>query len=328
MKRALSFFFISVLVIGLLSACGSEDTGGSTGSSGSDAGEEKIKIGASILTQSHPFYVAIKEEMEKEAETQNVDLTVSIADQDLNRQISAIEDFINSGVDVIIITPVDSDGVRGAVIKAQEANIPVVTVDISANGVEVDSHIATDNFTGGMIAAEAMAQFLGEDGEVGLITYPEVQSVRDRIDGFKRIADTYSNLDIVTELPGRTREEAKNASEDMLTSNSNLDGIFGFGDDMAIAATAAISERNSDALVVGFDGLEEARNSVDNENAFKAVVVQFPDKMGSEGILNAIKLAKGETVEKLIPITPGLYVFGKGFVDVSVENDKVTIDLN
>jgi len=315
MKKLLALLL--VLTMAFITAC--------TDDNSKSGGSEEIVIGASLLTQSHPFQVAIKEAIEKEAGNQKVKVDISIADQDLNRQISAIEDFINKGVDAIIVTPVDSDGIKGALLKAKDAGIPVVTVDIKANGVEVDSHIATDNYTGGMIAAEAMAKYMNDEGQVGLITYPEVQSVRDRIDGFKENAKNHPGLEIVTELPGRDREEAKTASEDMLTANPKLGGIFGFGDDMAIAATAAVSERGSDAVVIGFDGLEEAQKSVDQDNAFKAVVVQFPDKMGEEAVKNAVKLAKGEKVEKEVPITPGLYIYGEGFVDVTVENGKVTI---
>lgn len=319
MKKMFPVMAALVLMVGLVTGCGGNDE---------KTGQKNIRIGASILTQSHPFYVGIQEAIEKEAVKQKVDIDIAVADQDLNRQISDIEDFINKQVDAIIVTPVDSDGIKGAIMKAKNANIPVVTVDIKANGVEVDSHIATDNYTGGMIAAEAMAHYLGGRGEVGLITYPEVQSVRDRIDGFKKWAENYPEMKIVTELPGRTRQEAKSASEDMLTSHPNLNGIFGFGDDMAIAATAAIEERDSEAIVVGFDGLEEARKSVDAENAFQAVVVQHPEKMGSQGVINAVKLAKGEPVKKEIPITPGLYVNGKGFVKVKVEKDKIDLDLD
>lgn len=314
MKKVVALIMVILLVV--LAGCNS---------AGSKAGNDEIVIGASLLTQAHPFQVAIKEAIEKESANQGVKVDISIADQDLNRQIAAIEDFITKQVDAIILVPVDSDGIMGAVNKAKEANIPVITVDIKANGVEVSSHIATDNYSGGLIAAEAMAKYLNGEGEVGLITYPEVQSVRDRIAGFKDNAVNHPGLSIVTELPGRTREEAKTASEDMLTANPKLKGIFGFGDDMALAATAAISERGSDAVVIGFDGLEEAQNSVMEENAFKAVVVQFPDKMGEVAVQNAVKVIKGETVEKEMPITPGLYIQGKGFVDVKVENGKVTI---
>ncbi|MFV0379950.1 MAG: substrate-binding domain-containing protein [Anaerorhabdus sp.] len=290
------------------------------------ADDNKVKVGASLLTASHPFQVAIKDSLENAAKELDVDLTVAIADQDLNRQISDIEDMITKEVDVIILTPVDSEGVKGAIEKAKNANIKVVTVDVKANGVEVDSHIATDNYSGGMIAAEAMYQLVGS-GDIGLITYPEVQSVRDRIDGFKEVANTYEELNIVTELPGRTREEALSASQDMLTSNPDLVGIFGFGDDMAIAATNAIIDNGSSAVVVGFDGLQEAQDKVSEDNGFKAVVVQYPDKMGSEAMNAAFALANGESVEKEIPITPGLFVYDKGFVDVSVENGKVNLNL-
>lgn len=314
MKKWLVLVLILTTVV--LAACNQEKSGGS---------DDEITIGASLLTASHPFQVAIKEAIEKEAGDQNVKVDVAIANQDLNRQISSIEDFINKGVDAIILTPVDSDGIKGVLMKAKEANIPVITVDVKANGVEVDSHIATDNYIGGMIAAEAMAKYIGGEGEVGLITYPEVQSVRDRIDGFKENTKSHSGLKIITELPGRTREEAKTASEDMLTANPLLKGIFGFGDDMAIAATAAISERKAESVVIGFDGLEEAQKSVDEDNAFMAVVVQFPDQMGKVAVGNAIKLVNGEEVEKEVPITPGLYINGKGLVDVSVKDGKITI---
>ncbi len=315
-------FMLGIALVLLLTAC---NTGGTqTTEEGSEKGKQLV-IGASLLTQSHPFQVAIKESIEKQGTADNVKVDVSIADQDLNRQIAAIEDFITKKVDALIIVPVDSDGIAGAIKKAKDANIPVITVDIKANGVEVDSHIATDNYSGGLIAAEAMAKYLPDGGDIGLITYPEVQSVKDRIAGFKDNAVNHPNLNIVTELPGRTREEAKTASEDMITANPGIKGIFGFGDDMALAATTAIQERGIDAVVIGFDGLEEAQNSVKEENPFKAVVVQFPEKMGEVAVQNAVKIINGEEVEKEVPITPGLFIQGKGMVEVKVEDKKVTI---
>ena len=284
----------------------------------------KIRVGASILTSSHPFYQAIKVALEEEAAALDVELSIAVADQDLNRQLSAVEDFINKQVDVIIITPVDSDGVVGAIMKAKNAGIPVITVDIPANGVEVDAHIATDNYTGGKLAGQAMAQYLDFAGKIALITYPEVQSVRDRIDGFKEQVAQYDGIEVVVELPGRTREEAKTATEDMMTAHPEVTGVFGFGDDMAIAATTVIKERSADAIVIGFDGMEEGRNTVDADNAFKAVVMQAPGRMGKKAIELAVKIANGEEVEKHIPIVPGLYVYGEGEVPVTLDGDKIS----
>lgn len=310
-----------------LSACGSgNDSPGGTTDPG-DSGDKHVRVGVTLLTQSHPFYVKIKESMEAKAKETGVELLVSIADQDLNKQVAQVEDFINKQVDVVIVSPVDSDGVTGAIKKAQQAGVPVVTIDIPANNVEVDSHVATDNLTGGKIAAEAMAQFLDGTGEIGLITYPEVQSVRDRIDGFTQGTAQHSGLTIVKETPGRDRQAAKAAAEDMLTSAPNLAGIFGFGDDMALAATQAVSDANSNAVVIGFDGMDEALKAVDAENAFKAVVVQYPDKMGEQALANAVGLVNGEEVPKVTPITPGLYVQGKGEVPVEIDGDKITLSV-
>ncbi len=287
----------------------------------------KVRVGASILTSSHPFYQSIKVALEEEAAAQDVDLSITVADQDLNRQLSSIEDFINKSVDVIIITPVDSDGVKGAVLKANSAGIPVITVDIKANGVDVVSHIATDNYTGGMLAGQAMAEYLDFSGKVALITYPEVQSVRDRIDGFKEQVAQYDGIEIVAELPGRTREEAKTATEDMMTAHPEINGVFGFGDDMAIAATTVIKERSAEAIVIGFDGMDEGRKTVDADNAFKAVVMQAPGRMGKTAIQLAVQIAAGESVEKNIPIVPGLYIYNAGEVPVSLEGNKISFEI-
>lgn len=329
MKRTGKFLTLALagaLSLGTLAACNNGGGGDAESTAGGDDGE--IRIGVTLLTQSHPFYVAIKEAIEAEAEAQGVTLSVTIADQDLNRQVSQVEDFVNQDVDAVIIAPVDSDGITGAIKTAQNAGIPVVTVDITANNVEVDSHVATDNYSGGLIAAEALAQFIDETGEVGVITYPEVQSVRDRVDGFTKRMEAFPGITIVQQTPGRDREEAKAASEDMLTANPSIAGIFGFGDDMALAASQAVKDANSDAVVVGFDGMQEALDAVSAEgNAFRAVVVQYPDQMGSTALKNAIGLVKGEEVEKLTPILPGLFVKGIGDVPVEVDGDNVTLSV-
>jgi len=110
------------------------------------AAAESFTIGVSLLTQQHPFYIALADAMKQEARTQGVKLDIAIANQDLNKQVSDVEDFISKRVNAIILSPVDSRGVKAAVGKAQKAGIPLITVDIAANGVDVICHVATDNY--------------------------------------------------------------------------------------------------------------------------------------------------------------------------------------
>ncbi|WP_116133131.1 substrate-binding domain-containing protein [Tropicimonas sp. IMCC34043] len=266
-------------------------------------------IGASLLTQQHPFYIELAGAMVAEAEAQGVPLKVSIANQDLSKQLADVEDFIVSGVDVIVISPVDSAGVLPIILKAEKAGIKVVTVDVPAKGVDVTSYIGTDNYVGGVKAAELMGKELGGKGKVAIIDYPTVQSVVARIDGFKKGLESFPDIEIVAQQTGITRAEALAVAQNMLQANPDITGIFGFGDDAALAAAVAVKSAGLEdqVKVIGFDGMEEARNAVDTNPVMVGVIQQFPAQMGKEAVDTAIKIMAGEEVPAEQPIAPGVY---------------------
>lgn len=267
-------------------------------------------IGASLLTQQHPFYIELADAMKAEATAKNVKLEVAIANQDLNKQLADVEDFIVKGVDVIVLSPVDSKGVKAVIEKAQKAGIKVITVDVPANGVKVTSYIGTDNYTGGVKAGELMAKELGDKGKVAIIDYPTVQSVVNRIDGFKKAIGEHKDIQIVAQQTGITRAEALAAAQNMLQANPDIQGIFGFGDDAALAAAVAVKSAGleSQVKVIGFDGMEEARKAVDTNPVMVGVIQQFPGEMGKRAVDTAIDVIAGKDVPAEQPIEPGVYV--------------------
>lgn len=266
-------------------------------------------IGASLLTQQHPFYIELADAMKAEATAKNVPLEVAIANQDLNKQLADVEDFIVKGVDVIVLSPVDSKGVKAVIEKAQKAGIKVITVDVPANGVEVTSYIGTDNYAGGVKAGELMAKELGDKGKVAIIDYPTVQSVVNRIDGFKKAIGEHKDIEIVAQQTGITRAEALAAAQNMLQANPDIQGIFGFGDDAALAAAVAVKSAGleSQVKVIGFDGMEEARKAVDTNPVMVGVIQQFPGEMGKRAVDTAIDVIAGKEVPVEQPIEPGVY---------------------
>lgn len=268
----------------------------------------QITIGASLLTQQHPFYVALADAMKQEAQKDNAKLDISIANQDLSKQIADVQDFVTRKVDVIVLSPVDSKGVKAAVMTAQRAGIPVITVDIGAQGVEVASHIATDNYAGGQMAGQLMCKVLGGKGKVGVIDYPTVQSVIDRVTGFRKALGACPGVQVVAVQPGVTRAEALATAQNMLQAHPDLDGIFGFGDDAAMAAAVAGKSAGNHVKVIGFDGMPEARAAVDKNPNFVGVIRQYPEKMGAVAVDTAVKVAEKQQVAKLIPVTPGVYL--------------------
>ncbi len=266
-------------------------------------------IGASLLTQQHPFYIELADAMKAEAEAKGVPLEISIANQDLNKQLADIEDFIVKGVDVIVISPVDSQGALAAIAKAEAAGIKVVTVDIPATNAKVVSHIGTDNYTGGVKAGELMAQVLDGKGKVAIIDYPTVQSVVARVDGFKKALESHPDMEIVAQQTGITRAEALAAAQNMLQANPDITGIFGFGDDAALAAAVAVKSAGLEdqVKVIGFDGMEEARNAVDTNPVMVGVIQQFPAEMGKTAVDTAVEVIAGKDVPAEQPIVPGVY---------------------
>ena len=266
-------------------------------------------IGASLLTQQHPFYIELADAMKAEAEAKNVPLEVSIANQDLNKQLADVEDYIVKGVDVLVISPVDSQGAMAAIAKAEAAGIKVITVDVPITNAEVTSHIGTDNYTGGVKAAELMGQVLGGKGKVAIIDYPTVQSVVARIEGFKKGLEAFPEIEIVAQQTGITRAEALAVSQNMLQANPDITGIFGFGDDAALAAAVAVKSAGlqDQVKVIGFDGMEEARNAVDSDPIMVGVIQQFPAEMGKTAVDTAVAVIAGNEVPAEQPIVPGVY---------------------
>ncbi|MEW6346295.1 MAG: substrate-binding domain-containing protein [Paraburkholderia sp.] len=267
-----------------------------------------VTIGASLLTQQHPFYVALADAMKQEAAKDHATLDIAIANQDLSKQIADVQDFVTRKVNVIVLSPVDSKGVKAAVMAAQNAGIPVITVDISAQGVEVASHIATDNYAGGLMAGQLMCKVLGGKGKVGIIDYPTVQSVIDRVTGFKKALGGCPGVQVVAVQPGITRAEALTTAQNMLQAHPDLDGIFGFGDDAALAAAVAAKSAGNHVKVIGFDGMPEARAAVDKNPNFVGVIRQYPEKMGAIAVDTAVKIADKQAVAKEIPVPPGVYL--------------------
>lgn len=269
---------------------------------------KEYKIGASLLTQQHPFYIELADAMKAEAKKDDVVLNISIANQDLNKQLSDVEDFITKKVDAIIISPVDSKGVQAAIIKAEKAGIPVITVDVAAEGVPVVTHVATDNYAGGVEAGKLMGKLLNGKGKVAIIDYPALQSVVARVEGFKKgLADT-PDVKVVAIQTGITRAEALTVAQNMMQAHPDLNGLFGFGDDAALAAViAAKSARNDNIKIIGFDGMKEARDAVDSGKTFVAVIRQYPDQMGAKAIDAAVDHLNGKPVAKAIPVAPGVY---------------------
>ena len=258
-------------------------------------------IGLSVSTQNNPFFVSLAEGAEKAADELGVSLTVVDAGDDVTKQVSDIEDLISKQISVLIVNPVDSDAVSGAVQDAIDQGIKVISVDRVVNGVTVDCEIASDNVAGAELATQYIVDTLGEGTKVAELQGTSGASAAiDRGTGFHNIAD--DKLEVVaSQVANFDRTEGMSVMENMLQANSDIKAVFAANDEMALGAVEAISGAGKDIMVVGFDATDDAIAAI-KEGRMAATIAQQPDLIGYTAVENAIKLINNESIPSSIPV--------------------------
>lgn len=260
-----------------------------------------FKIGFSISTLNNPFFVTLNDGAKAKAKELGVSLTVIDAQDNAAKQASDVEDLIQQGVHLIMINPTDSEAVVAAVKSANNAGIPVITVDRNAEGGEVLSHIASDNAAGGVLAAEYLLELIGEGAKVAeLEGISGSSAARDRGAGFNKVAT--AKLDVVAKQTANfNRAEGLTVTENILQGNPTIKGIFAHNDEMALGALEAVKVSGKDIVVIGFDATDDAVKAVE-EGKLAATIAQNPDLIGQTAIETAVQSLKGESVEASIPV--------------------------
>ena len=292
-----------------ITACG--DKAAPPAATGPDAGAAGPVIGVSLLTRTHPFYQDLEAGLRESAARHGYELTVQAGEFDVARQKDQIENFIVSRVAAIVLAPCDSKSIGTTIQAANRAGIPVFTADIAvlAEGVQVVSHVASDNVAGGRLAADALAKALGGRGRVAIIDHPEVESVIQRVRGFEEEIAAHPGVAVVAKLSGRgVKDGAFRTAEDVLQGHPDLDGIFGINDDSALGALAAVEKagRLGRVTIVGFDAIPEARAAIAAGKIY-ADVIQQPHEIGSRTIDAVAAYLAGQPVDPVTLIACQLF---------------------
>lgn len=250
-----------------LGACTTGDeTPGGGGAEG--PAEAKIeKVGLMVQDLSNPFFAAMQNRMQEQAEKDGFTLNVQDGRQDLAAQNDQIDAFIQQGLDVILINPVDSEGIGSAVERAKAAGITVVAVDADAAGS--DAGVTTDNVMAGRLSCEALVEKIGGSGNVLILDGTPISPVQDRVKGCKEVLEANEGIKIVGHQNGNNdRATGLSLATDMLTANPDIQGIFAINDPMALGADLAVQQANRSGIwITGVDGSPEAVIALNDEKS-------------------------------------------------------------
>ncbi|WP_165216777.1 substrate-binding domain-containing protein [Schaalia sp. ZJ1691] len=291
----------------VLAGCGSGEpiTGGSDSGSGGDHDSKEITIGFAISTLQNPFFVSMKEGVDEAAKKLGINLKFADASDDANTQSNDVLNFITEGVDVAVLNATDGEAIASSVEALNKAGIPVITVDRTSEGGEIVAHIGTDNVTAGEVTAKAFFEALGGKGKVAILEgVPGASSAIDRGTGFDNVLADFPDISIVAKQTANyQRSEGLTVAQNILQANPDLVGFLSMNDEMALGAVEAINAAGKAGKVktIGIDGGADAVKAV-CDGSLVATVAQQSKVMGSQSIEQAVKVAKGEKIEKLQPV--------------------------
>lgn len=263
----------------------------------------KESIALVISTLNNPFFVTMKDSAQKEANRLGYDLVVLDSMDNPAKELANVQDLTVKGTRLMLINPTDSDAVGNAVILANKAKIPVITLDRVANKGEVVSHVASDNRLGGKMAGDYIAEKVANDAKViQLEGITGTSASRERGEGFKQAVDAHK-LNVLASQPADfDRTKGLNVMQNLLTAYPAVQAVFAQNDEMALGALRALQTAGrTDVLVIGFDGTDDGIKAV-NRGMLGATIAQRPDQISIIGIQTADKILKGEKVDATIPV--------------------------
>ncbi len=310
--KKLSWFAAMLVVALVVSACGQD----------SSETQTKGRIGMTCMDLTNPFFKLIANVMKEEAAKYGYEVVSLDGNNDPARQNNQLSDFVAQGYDAIFLNPTDSKAAGQGVKRAHAAGIPVFTFDVQVTDEEakelIISHLGSDNYQGGQLAAESMMAVTGDEGNIAIVSYPEITSCMLRVNGFRDyLEEKNSKLKIVTELSGSANsDDAYNTATDILQAHPDIVGIFAINDPSALGTYAAVvrAGRQKDLTIIGFDASPAGKQAVFEKKLYDSPQ-QFPRKMATGTVEAFIKYLEGDAVEKQIFIPCEHYVYETSVTD-------------
>lgn len=290
-----------------------EDTAESAGTT--------YKIGFAQCTLASPFYVSMKDVAEEYAKELGVDLTIVSADDDVTKQNNDINDMITSGIDALIVNPINAEGIAPSIEACTNADIPVITVDRNINE-GYTAYVGRDNEEMGRLVGEALVEYLGgKDAAEGTILETQGTAgdtvMMARRDGFEAAVAEAPGLEVVqSAYCDYTRSKAVTATQDLLQSNDNIVAVYGHNDDMSLGAAQVLQEQGIEGVAVcGVDGLMEAVMAIE-DGTYAITTMNDPGSLIKAALDTTLKILNGEEYEEYVDA-------GTGVIDSSNVADYV-----
>ncbi|GIG22358.1 sugar ABC transporter substrate-binding protein [Cellulomonas chitinilytica] len=275
---------------------------------GNDEPGDKVTIGFSAPAADHGWMGAItKAAVAEAAKYPDLELVQAEATNDVNLQISQIEQFINDGVDAIVLLPFDGAALTEVATKAMQAGIAVVNVDREFSDPNAArTTVLGDNYGMGVSAGTFICEQLGGKTDAKVAEIAGIDSLpltQDRSRGFKD-ALAACGLTVSNRVAADfTVQGGEAAAANLLQAAPKLDAIWNHDDDQGVGVLAAIENAGRDEFfMVGGAGSKNVMDAIKADNTVLKATVIYPSTQAADGIKLARLLVQGKSMSDLVEV--------------------------
>ena len=265
--------------------------------------------------EANPFRIAETASIKAEAQKLGVkQLLTTNAQSDLNKQVSDIKSMLDRGAQLLIVAPLNSDGLQPALDAAKAKKVPVVTIDrldTSQPCTDYLTFIGSNFVSQGQRAAQEMARITGGNGKVAILLGSSGNNVTtDRTKGFKDELAKSPGLSVVAEQTGDfDRSKGQSVMEQLIQSNPDITAVYAENDEMGIGAVNALKaagkKPGDDVKIVSVDGTANAVKLI-TQKSYNAVIESNP-RFGPLAFEQLTKFEAGESIPNKVIITDDQY---------------------
>jgi len=266
-------------------------------------------VAVTVGDLGNPFFVQIAHGAQDAAKKINpsVKFSAESSNYDVNNQTNQMDNFISSGVNLILLNAADSKGIAPAVMRAKAAGITVVAVDVAAEG-GVDATVTSNNEQAGELDGKYVADRLKGKGQVVIVNGPPVSAVTDRVAGFLEVIKKYPDIKIVSkdQNAGGSRDGGLRVMTDLLTAFPKIDAVFAINDPTAIGCDLAAKQaQRKDFFIVGVDGAPDVVPSLkDMDSLIAASAAQDPYTMAGKAVDIGYDIMNGKKPAQELTLIP------------------------
>lgn len=274
-------------------------------------------IGVSMALFDDNFLTVLRNGIQSYADENGHDVQIEDAQNDVAKQLDQINNFVASGVDAIIVNPVDTSATQAMSDAAAAAGVPLVYVNRQPVNVDAlpdnQAFVASNESESGTLAAFEGCKLLRAKGKAGganiyilmgeLSNQAAVQRTKDFDDVIGMDMCNFINV-VDRQTANWSRDQAQNLMTNWLSSGEPFDAVFANNDEMAIGAIQAMKAAGlsmEDVIVTGVDATQDALVAMQSGD-LDVTVFQDAAGQGSGAINAAVALARGEEVDQKVYI--------------------------